>query len=83
MVQLRPAPLVEPDTTTDPALDDGEDERFSHFVRKEDILRSAVDGVPVTALCGKKWLPGRDPQKYPVCPRCKEMMGMLESMHGE
>ena len=66
----------------DPQLDDGDDEpRFSHYVRKEDILRSAVDGVPVTALCGKKWLPGRDPEKYPVGPKCKEMMVMLESMH--
>ena len=64
----------------DPQLDDGEDNRFSHYVRKEDILRSAVDGVPVTALCGKKWLPGRDPEKYPVCPQCKEMMGMLQAM---
>jgi hypothetical protein len=53
---------------------------MSHYVRKEDILRSAVDGVPVTALCGKKWLPGRDPEKYPLCPQCKEMLGMLEAM---
>jgi hypothetical protein len=60
--------------------DDGDDERFSHYVRKEDILRSAVDGVPVVALCGKTWLPGRDPDKFPICPACKEMMGMLEAM---
>jgi hypothetical protein len=65
----------------DPQLDDGDDEeRFSHYVRKEDILRSAVDGVPAVALCGKTWFPGRDPEKYPVCPRCKELMGMLEAM---
>ncbi|HVE74596.1 MAG TPA: DUF3039 domain-containing protein [Mycobacteriales bacterium] len=66
---------------TDPLLDDGdEDNRHSHFVRKEDILRSAVDGVPAVALCGKTWLPGRDPERYPVCPKCKELMGLLESM---
>jgi hypothetical protein len=65
----------------EPQLDDGEaDERFSHYVRKADILRSAVDGVTVTALCGKKWMPGRDPERFPVCPRCKELMGMLQSM---
>lgn len=77
-----PGSMTELDTRPvgDPRLDNGEDNRFSHFVRKEDILRSAVDGVPVTALCGKKWLPGRDPEKYPVCPTCKEMMGMLEAM---
>jgi hypothetical protein len=66
----------------DPQLDDADDdERFSHYVRKEDILRSAVDGVPATALCGKKWLPGRDPDKFPLCPRCDELMRMLEQMH--
>jgi hypothetical protein len=82
MTQPGTGTIVDPglDTDRDPRLDDGDDERFSHYVRKEDILRSAVDGVPVRALCGKKWLPGRDPEKYPVCPRCKEMMGMLESM---
>lgn len=82
MTQLVPGTIVEPDADLDPRLDDGDDERLSHYVRKEDILRSAVDGVPVTALCGKKWLPGRDPDRYPVCPRCKQMMGMLEAMHG-
>ncbi|MCW2678707.1 MAG: putative glycerophosphodiester phosphodiesterase, partial [Frankiales bacterium] len=75
MTELDTRPVV------DPQLDDGDDDqRFSHYVRKEDILRSAVDGVAVTALCGKKWLPGRDPEKYPVCPQCKELMGMLEAM---
>ena len=64
----------------EPQLDDGGEPKFSHFVRKEDILRSAVEGVPATALCGKKWLPSRDPQKYPVCPACQEMMGLIDSM---
>ena len=76
-------PMTELDTrpAVDPQLDDGDDDqRFSHYVRKEDILRSAIDGVPVKALCGKEWLPGRDPEKFPVCPACKDMMGMLESM---
>jgi hypothetical protein len=25
----------------------------------------------VIALCGKVWVPGRDPEKFPVCPECK------------
>ena len=29
-------------------------------------------GTPVVALCGKVWVPSRDPEKYPVCPECKE-----------
>ncbi len=23
------------------------------------------------ALCGKVWVPGRDPNKFPICPDCK------------
>lgn len=53
--------------------EDGDHERFSHYVRKEKILESALSGDPVVALCGKVWVPGRDPKKFPVCPTCKEI----------
>ncbi len=58
-------------------LDEGDHERFSHFVQKEKILESAVTGTPVIALCGKVWTPGRDPDKFPVCPTCKEIYESL------
>ena len=48
-------------------------ERFAHYVRKEKTMESALSGEPVIALCGKVWTPGRDPQKFPVCPECKEI----------
>ena len=54
-------------------LEPGDHERYSHYVRKEKIVESAVLGNPVTALCGKIWVPGRDPQKFPVRPTCKEI----------
>ncbi|TQL47454.1 DUF3039 family protein [Homoserinimonas aerilata] len=54
-------------------LEDGDHERFSHYVQKDKILKSALSGKPVIALCGKKWTPGRDPEKFPVCPTCKEI----------
>ena len=57
----------------------GDHERFSHYVRKEKILESALSGEPVTALCGKVWVPGRDPQKFPVCPVCKEIYDGLRA----
>ena len=60
-------------------LEPGDHERFSHFVKKDKILESAITGKPVRALCGKKWVPGRDPEKFPVCPTCKEI---YESMVG-
>ena len=52
-------------------VEPGDRERFSHYVRKEKIMESALSGEPVIALCGKVWVPGRDPQKFPVCPECK------------
>jgi len=51
----------------------GDHERFAHYVRKEKILTSALSGDPVIALCGKVWVPGRDPDRFPVCPACKEI----------
>lgn len=54
-------------------IEPGDHERFSHYVRKEKILESALSGKPVRALCGKKWTPGRDPEKFPICPSCKEV----------
>jgi hypothetical protein len=36
-------------------------------------MDAMVNGTPVVALCGKVWVPSRDPKKYPVCPECKEI----------
>ena len=55
-------------------VEPGDGERFSHYVRKEKILESAMTGEPVIALCGKVWTPNRDPQKFPVCPACKDIL---------
>ena len=52
-------------------VDDGDHERFAHYVQKDKIVESAVTGAPVKALCGKKWVPNRDPSKFPVCPECE------------
>jgi hypothetical protein len=54
-------------------LEEGDHERFSHYVPKNKIMESALTGKPVRALCGKLWTPGRDPEKFPVCPTCKEV----------
>jgi hypothetical protein len=63
--------IEKPDTIT---TDAGDHDRFAHFVRKGDILASAWSGVPVIALCGKRWVPGRDPEKFPVCPECEDII---------
>ena len=63
--------------TTDPRTDDGDHDRFAHYVPKAEIVRSNVEGIPVVALCGKRWIPNRDPDRYPVCPTCKEIRARL------
>ena len=57
----------------DPLLDEGDHDRYSHYARKTEIVESAVTGKPVVALCGKVWVPGRNPDRYPVCPTCREV----------
>jgi hypothetical protein len=63
---------------TEEQLEDGDHERFAHYVQKEKILESALSGKPVIALCGKVWVPGRDPDKFPVCPECKKIYDKLK-----
>lgn len=61
----------------------GDHERFAHYVKKEKVLESAVSGEPVVALCGKVWVPGRDPKKFPICPTCKEIYENLAESAGD
>ncbi|MDA9786893.1 DUF3039 domain-containing protein [Pontimonas sp.] len=58
-------------------VDEGDHDRYSHYVQKNKILTSALSGKPVIALCGKVWVPGRDPEKFPVCPTCKDIYEKL------
>ena len=66
-----------PDTLTeertDHRLEEGDHERFSHYANKDKIMDAMVNGTPVRALCGKVWVPSRDPKRFPVCPECKEI----------
>ena len=70
-----PDVIERPDTRTT----DGDHDRFSHYVNKTALTRSAVSGEAVVALCGKKWVPTRDGERYPVCPACKEIYAGLRS----
>ncbi|MBT8241272.1 MAG: DUF3039 domain-containing protein [Acidimicrobiales bacterium] len=65
------------ETIVKPTVDDGDHDRYSHYVKKDEILPSTIEGTPVKALCGKVWVPTRDPKRYPVCPTCKEIMESL------
>ena len=59
--------------------EEGDHERFAHYVPKEKLTEAMVMGTPVVALCGKVWVPSRDPERFPVCPECKEIWESLRS----
>ncbi|QOQ38560.1 DUF3039 domain-containing protein [Trueperella pecoris] len=71
------APSLAPESTTATlertreAHEPGDEDRYAHYVRKDRITQSAVEGGPVVALCGKVWTPVRNPDRYPICPTCK------------
>jgi hypothetical protein len=81
MTDLSVSPVV-----SDPALD-GDHERMAHIVLEgfqpddgddfvsvgPSVVEGIVNGTAVRALCGKVWVPARDPKKYPLCPTCKEI----------
>ena len=80
------SPLSNPDAETGTAVlerpetkeenkraDDGDADRFAHYVSRDRIAESQATGRPVVALCGKVWVPKHDPSKYPVCPDCKRI----------
>ena len=82
--------VIEP-ALSDPILDVGNHERFTHIVLEgytpkgtEDfvpvgnsVVEGMINGTAVRALCGKEWVPGKDPGKFPVCPTCVEVAESL------
>ena len=67
---------------TEYRLDEGDHERFSHYVDKNKLTEAMVMGTPVIALCGKVWVPSRNPDRFPVCPECKEIWGEMNPGEG-
>jgi hypothetical protein len=70
-VKVRPVP-IEADIN-------GDHDLFAHYVEKSEIVKALVEGIPVVALCGKIWVPSRDPENFPTCPRCKELYEALRA----
>ena len=70
------------DERTDPRPTDGDTDGpgdVAHYARKDDITRAAVEGGLVTALCGVKFQPIRDPQRFPVCRACARLIEQLDN----
>lgn len=56
--------------------DDGDHDKFSHYVPKTAQADALILGTPIRALCGKIWVPSEfdnPEEKRPVCPECKDI----------
>lgn len=60
--------------------DGGDAERFAHIVHAPGgdaealVTQARVMGTPIRALCGKEWVPSRDPERFPICPACRRIL---------
>jgi hypothetical protein len=57
-------------TTVDETTDDSDS--VAHIIKKSDWEKAYIMGEPVMALCGKLWVPHKNPDNLPMCGRCTE-----------
>lgn len=55
---------------------DGE-ENFAHYAEASEVTEAYVMGTPIIALCGKVFIPFRNPEKLRVCQKCKDIIDTL------
>lgn len=82
-VQLDTQTSTQPGGATETLLDrtpqTGEPE-CAHIVKTDGdesaaakVLQARIDGTPIEALCGHRWIPSRDPKQLPLCGKCKDI----------
>lgn len=59
-------------------IDRGSDERPAGAI----VLEAIVNGTELTALCGHKFIPSRDPTLRPKCPKCEEIFEFVADFRG-
>jgi hypothetical protein len=62
---------------TDSETKEGDEEHFAHYAESASITEGYVLGTPVIAICGKIFIPSRNPERLRVCPICKEVMNSV------
>jgi hypothetical protein len=80
-MQLEIDPVVDPN-------DNGQE--FTHIIDRGDDLRPAriivleamLAQTPITALCGYTWVPSKNPEELPLCPKCFEIFDFAKDFRG-
>ena len=66
----------------DPQTTDTDEPEVAHIAPAADVSRAYVTGEAITALCGKVFVPTRDPNRYPVCEPCKAILDQIKAGRG-
>lgn len=61
-------------------VEDGDHDLFAHYTELADAVESYRTGSAVISLCGKKWVPSKDPDSFPKCGTC---LSVLKDLTGE
>ena len=75
-------PTTDTRTEAETTLDPTNPADCAHIVDQRDpandIATAIIEGREVTALCGYRWIPYRQPEGRPVCEACVEIYGHLQ-----
>ena len=60
-----------------------DDDVRTHIIHAPDgnaealVTEARIYGKEVTAVCGYRWVPARDPERHPLCERCVEAANVI------
>jgi hypothetical protein len=63
--------LVETDLDQD--TDSENNDELAHYAEAASVTEGYIMGTPVQALCGKIFIPSKNPERLKLCPICKEI----------
>ena len=76
-----PETIALPDLDLSPVVElteEDDDPDAAHIVTQKDLIHSQLTGKPIRALCGKLWVPKRNPDDYPMCQACIEVLNTFD-----
>lgn len=51
--------------------------QLAHYTHTGDITTRTINGEALRAMCGKYFVPMQDPNRFPPCPECGEIMARI------
>lgn len=65
------------DTDLDQELGSKDSNELAHYAESSSVTEGYVMGTSVQALCGKVFIPSKNPERLEICPTCKEIVDAL------